>query len=340
MAAMPNAFCDCLGLDIPIVQAPMAGAGGPQLAAAVSNAGALGMLALWHYGIEQVRDDIRATRSLTARPFGVNLNLNWPQDERLDACLEEGVKAVSLFWGEAPRAMVERAHKAGARVLYSAGSAAQAKRGADVGVDVIVAQGWEAGGHVWGSVASLPLVPAVVDAVQPVPVIAAGGIADGRGLAAVIALGACGAWIGTRFLLSPEAQVHPRYQSLLIAASEDATEHTDDLYDVGWPKAPHRALRNKTFDNWVAAGRPATGQRPGEGEVIAKSGPGADVARYRSYTAGAGTTGDIDALSLWAGQGVGLVNRIKPAGEIVREIRDDAAAILDRMSATALTARR
>jgi NAD(P)H-dependent flavin oxidoreductase YrpB (nitropropane dioxygenase family) len=340
MAAMPNAFCECLGLDIPIVQAPMAGAGGPQLAAAVSNAGALGMLALWHYSIEQVRDEICATRTLTARPFGVNLNLNWPQDERLDACLEEGVKAISLFWGEAPREMVDRAHKAGALVLYSAGSAAQAKRGAECGADAIVAQGWESGGHVWGSVATLALVPAVVDAVHPLPVIAAGGIADGRGLAAVFALGACGAWIGTRFLLSPEARVHPRYQALLIAASEDATEHTDDLYDVGWPKAPHRALRNKTFDNWVAAGRPATGRRPGEGEVIAKSGAGADVVRYRSYTAGAGTTGDIDALSLWAGQGVGLVTRVKPAGEIVREISADAATILDRLNGHSLRAQR
>jgi len=185
-------------------------------------------------------------------------------------------------------------------------------------VDVVVAQGWEAGGHVRGTVATLPLIPAVVDAVGTTPVVAAGGIADGRGLAAVLALGAAGAWIGTRFLASQEATIHPRYRELLLSATEDDTVFLEELFDVGWRKAPHRVLRNKTVETWEAAGRPPFGARPGEGEVIARSRSVGEIVRYQTYTPGADFEGDIDALSLWAGQSVGLVSEIKPAGDIVR----------------------
>src|SRR3954469_2993741 len=151
-------------------------------------------------------------------------------------------------------------------------------------------------------VATLPLVPAVVDAVSPTPVVAAGGIADGRGLAAVLALGAAGAWIGTRFLASHEAGIHRRYRELLLGARETDTVYLDNLFDVRWPDAPHRTLRNKTVDAWEAAGRPPSGQRPGEGEVIATSKSIGPIVRYQSYTPSADADGDIDALSLWAGQ--------------------------------------
>src|SRR5205823_9661641 len=173
-------------------------------------------------------------------------------------------------------------------------------------VDVVVAQGWEAGGHVRGLVATMPLVPAIVDAVRPTPVVAAGGIGDGRGLAAVLALGASGAWIGTRFLASHEAAIHPRYQELLLSATENDTVYLEELFDVGWRRAPHRVLRNKTVDAWEAAGRPPAGSRPGEGEVIAKSQAAGDIVRYQSYTPGDDAEGDIEAVSLWAGQSVGL----------------------------------
>jgi len=157
----------------------------------------------------------------------------------------------------------------------------------------------------------LPLIPAVVDAV--------GGIADGRGLAAVLALGAAGAWIGTRFLASQEATIHPRYRERLLSATEDDNVFLDDLFDVGWPKAPHRVLRNKTVETWEAAGRPPSGARPGEGEVIARSRSVGKIVRYQTYTPGADFEGDIDALSLFAGQSVGLVSQIKPAGDIVAQ---------------------
>jgi nitronate monooxygenase len=202
----------------------------------------------------------------------------------------------------------------------------------DCGVDIIVAQGWEAGGHVRGNVATLPLIPAVVDAVAPVPVVAAGGIADGRGLAAALALGAAGAWIGTRFLASREAAIHPRYRELILNASETDTVFVEDLFDIGWPNAPHRVLRNKTVEAWEAAGRPPPGRRPGEGEVIATSPSAGPIVRYRCASPGPDTEGDIDAMPQWAGQSVGLVSKQQSAGDIVREIAAEAEAILRRLA--------
>src|SRR5262249_28468184 len=298
---MQTALCKLLGIEVPIIQAPMGGAVGPAIAAAVSNAGALGMLVLWRADLEAVRRQIRETRSLTRRPFGVNLNLEFPQEERLAVCLDEGVPIISFFWRD-PAALVPRAKAGNAIVLHTVGTAEAARRAVDCGVDVVVAQGWEAGGHVRGAVATLPLVPAVVDAVSPVPVVAAGGIADGRGLAAVLALGAAGAWIGTRFVCSHEATVHPEYRDRLLRANENDTVFLDNLFDVHWRNAPHRVLRNRTVDAWEAAGRPPSGKRPGEGEVIAKSPTRGTVVRYQSYTPAADAEGDIEAMPLWAGQ--------------------------------------
>src|SRR6478735_5492603 len=318
-----SAFCERLGIDIPIVQAPMGGAVGPALAAAVSNAGGLGTLALWGADIDALRRQVRETRAMTSKPFAVNLNLEFPQEERLDACLQEGVPIISFFWRE-PSALVARAKAGGATVLHTVSTAKEARQAVECGVDVVVAQGWEAGGHVRGTVASMPLIPAVVDAVGSIPVIAAGGIADGRGLAAVMALGASGAWIGTRFLASEEVAIHPHYRERLLRAKEDDTIYLEELFDIGWPKAPHRVLRNGTVAAWEAAGRPATGKRPGEGDVIATSKSRGPIVRYRSYTPGTDAEGDIDALSLWAGQSVGLVSKLQSAGDIVREIADEA----------------
>lgn len=328
---MQTALCKLLGIEVPIIQAAMAGAAGPALAAAVSNAGGLGMLVPWRADLATVRAQIRDTRALTSRPFGVNLNLEFPQEERLAACLDEGVRIISFFWRD-PAPLMPRAKASGALVLHSVGSAAAARRAADCGVDIIVAQGWEAGGHVRGTVATMPLVPAVVDAVSPVPVVAAGGIADGRGLAAALALGAAGAWIGTRFLASHEATIHPRYRELLLQASEDDTVFAEELFDVMWPKAPHRVLRNKTVATWEAAGRPPSGQRPGEGEVIGTSKSVGPIVRYRSYTPGLDAEGDVEAMSLWAGQSVGLITKRQPAGDIVRQIMDEAKDVLQRLA--------
>lgn len=315
VVAAPAPVCDLLGIEHPIVQAPMSAA--PQLPAAVSNAGALGMVALtWS---TPAGDVIRDLAARTDRPFGGNLILASDQHRRLEDALDAGVRIVSFMWGD-PASYVDAVHSANGLVLHTVGSADEARRAVGAGVDVIVAQGWEAGGHVWSKVATLPLVPAVVDAVAPVPVIAAGGIGDARGVAAVLALGAQAAWVGTRFLLAEEMPTHEEYRRRLIEATETDAQWYPDLYDVGWPDAPHRALRNSTAERWEAAGRPRDGDRPGEGEVIAHFATGEPILRYEPGAPMEGTVGDIEALSLWAGQSVALVSRRQPAAEIVAEL--------------------
>jgi NAD(P)H-dependent flavin oxidoreductase YrpB (nitropropane dioxygenase family) len=202
-----TALTRLLNLDVPIVQAPIANLTCPELVAAVSNAGALGMLSVTWRKPEEIRSLLRRIRELTDRPFGVNLVLAWNMRKRLEVCLEEGVPVVSFFWGD-PSPYLGPVHDAGAVAMLTVGSAEHARIAVDQGVDILVAQGCEAGGHVIGSVATLPLVPSVVDAAGGTPVVAADGIADGRGLAAVLALGAAGAWIGTRFVASEEALAH------------------------------------------------------------------------------------------------------------------------------------
>jgi NAD(P)H-dependent flavin oxidoreductase YrpB (nitropropane dioxygenase family) len=312
---MTTAVCELLGIERPIVQAPMAAV--PRLAAAVSNAGALGMVTLtWSDDAGAV---VSETAALTTRPFGGNLVLTEDHHRRLDQALDAGLRIVSFMWGD-PTGYIEPVHAAGGVVMQTVGSAKEARRAVASGVDVVVAQGWEAGGHVWGTVATLPLVPAVVDAVAPVPVIAAGGIGDARGVAAVLALGAQAAWLGTRFLLAEEMPIHADYRRRLMAAAETDPQWYPNLYDVGWPDAPHRALRNSTAEVWDAAGRPPDDQRPGQGDVIAHFATGESIIRYEPAPPMAGTTGEIEALSMWAGQSVALARQPQSAADIVAEL--------------------
>lgn len=321
-------FCKLLDIQKPILSAPMGGAAGPELVAAVCNAGGFGVIPLWGKPVDQVRAGISDIRALTPRNFAVNLNLSFPYTDQLAACIEEDICAVSLFWGMDPWA-IETAKSGGLIVMASVGSAREAKEAASAGADVIIAQGWEAGGHVWGSVATMALVPAVVDAVD-VPVVAAGGIADGRGMAAALMLGASGVWIGTRFLASAEATIHDTYQRKVLAASESETEWYADLYDVAWPDAPHRALANSTSRQWRDSGAAPMGTRPDQGAVIGRRPTGEDVLRYQSYTPLPDTTGEVEAMSLWAGQGVFLARKVMPAARIVDEIYDGAMARLQK----------
>ena len=307
--------CEMLGIEQPIVMAPMVAI--PGLAAAVSNAGALGMVTLtWSDDIGAV---VRETAALTARPFGGNFVLTSDHHRHLDQALDAGLRIVSFMLGD-PSSYIEPVHDARGVVMHTVGSAEEARRAVAAGVDIVVAQGWEAGGHVRGTVATLPLVPAVVDAVAPVPVIAAGGIGDARGVAAVLALGAQAAWLGTRFLLAQEMPIHEDYRRALIGAAETDAQWYANLYDVGWPDSPHRALRNSTARAWEAAGRPPDDQRPGEGDVIAHFASGEAIVRYEPAPPMEGTTGDIEALSMWAGQSVALARQRQPAAEIVTEL--------------------
>ncbi|HEY6500463.1 MAG TPA: nitronate monooxygenase [Streptosporangiaceae bacterium] len=312
---MTTPLCELLGIERPIVQAPMSDI--VPLAAAVSNAGALGMVTLtWSADTAAV---VREVAALTSRPFGGNFVLTSDHHRRLDQALAAGLRIVSFFMGD-PASYVEQVHDAGGIVLHTVGTAEEARRAVGSGVDVIVAQGWEAGGHVWGTIATLPLIPAVVDAVAPVPVIAAGGIGDSRGVAAVLALGAQAAWLGTRFLLAEEMPIHEDYRRRLIAAAETDPMRYPNLYSAGWPDSPHRALRNSTGDAWEAAGRPPLAQRPGVGDVIAHLASGEAIVRYEPAPPMAGTTGDIEALSMWAGQSVALMKQRQPAADIVAEL--------------------
>ena len=312
---MRTPVCELLGIEQPIVQAPIAEV--PRLTAAVSNAGALGTITLtWS---ADVAATVRETAALTARPFAGNLVLTEDQHRRLDQALEAGLRIISFLWGDAS-SYVKPVHDAGGIVMHTVRSAEEARRAVASGVDVIVAQGWEAGGHVWGTVATLPLVPAVVDAVAPVPVIAAGGIGDARGVAAVLALGAQAAWLGTRFLLAEEMPIHEDYRRALIAAAETDPQLYPNLYEVGWPDSPHRALRNSTATAWEAAGRPPLAQRPGTGDVIAHFASGEAIVRYEPAPPMAGTTGEIEALSMWAGQSVALARQTQSAADIVAEL--------------------
>ena len=330
MTVTADRFLEQLGMTLPVVQAPIGSAATPAMAAAVSEAGGLGMLALTWTGVERAREMIRQTRALTARPFGVNLVLEWSQHERLATCLQEGVRLISTFWGD-PGPYVEAVHAAGALHLHTVGSADEARRAVDAGVDAIVAQGWEAGGHVWGEVATMGLVPAVVDAVQPVPVLAAGGIADGRGLAAVLALGATAGWVGTAFLLSAESVAHPSYQAAVVAAQETGTVH-GVVFDGGWPDAPHRALRNSTTTAWEASGRPGVGSRPGEGDELGLDPTGQHLLRYGDDLPIVGTNGRVEAMALYAGQGAALVHGVRPAAQIARSLATDADQVLTRLA--------
>lgn len=330
---MRTEFCDLLGIDVPLVQAPIGGAAVPELAAAVSNAGALGTVTLTGRSGEAALDMIRQTRKLTSRPFNANFILAYEGqfEEPLDVALQEKVPVVNLFWGD-PGPYVDRVHAAGSLLMAQLSSVEEARHAADCGVDIIVAQGFGAGGHVKGDSALLPLVANIVKEVSTVPVLASGGITDGRGLAAVLALGAAGAYIGTRFLVAEEASVPPEYVERLLEAGISDTVYTT-LFDRGWPEAPHRALRNSTYQAWVRAGRPPRDQRPGKDDIVATDASGYEVHRYESYTPTAGVKGNIEALAMWAGQGVGLVTHVQPAGEIVREIDEEALRVIQALAA-------
>jgi len=328
---MKTPLCQLLGIEYPIVAAPMGpDLTGPALVAAVSNAGGLGILQAQFCAPRLLRKEIHQVRALTDKPFGVNLLLHFPIDDHVTVCLEERVPVLSLFWGD-PTPYVDRAHAAGVKVFHQVGSVPDAQRAAAAGVDVIIAQGVEAGGHVAGEVSTLALVPQVVDAVSPRPVAAAGGIADGRGLVAVLALGAQAAVLGTRFLASSESRAHPHYKQRVLEASEGDTVRTI-LFGHGWPNAPHRTLRTAFVQQWL--GQEGRGQesRPDE-PVVGRTvigGQPLPVLRFMGFPPNSDAQGDIDSMDLLAGQGVGLIHEVKPAGQIVGELIAEARQIISQ----------
>ncbi|HKA55082.1 MAG TPA: nitronate monooxygenase [Candidatus Binatia bacterium] len=326
-------LCRQLGVEYPIFSVGFGGGmAGPELAAAVSNAGACGVLGMGGVPAPYIAKQVRRLRELTDKPFGVNILLPLLQEGQIEACLDERVPVLVLFWGD-PKPYVEEAHRRGTKVFIQVGSVEEAQAAAAAGVDAIIAQGVEAGGHVKSTTSLSTIVPAVVEAVKPIPVIAAGGIANGRGVVAALSLGAQAVSMGTRFLCSEEARVVRAYKERVVKSKAEDTVYTY-LFDVGWPDAAHRVLRNKAVDEWEAAGRPASGRRPGEGDTIGTTlivDIPLEIPRYGVFPPMTGFTGDIEQAALYAGESCRLVNDIKPAAQIVRDVVREAEEVMERM---------
>jgi NAD(P)H-dependent flavin oxidoreductase YrpB (nitropropane dioxygenase family) len=330
---LKTALCRQLGIEYPIFSVGFGGGmAGPELVAAVSNAGACGVLGMGGVPAPYIRKQIQQLRTLTDKPFGVNIILPLLQEGQIEACLDEKIPILVLFWGD-PKPYVEEAHRRGTKVFIQVGSVEEAKAATEAGVDAIIAQGVEAGGHVKSTISLSTIVPAVVEAVKPIPVVAAGGIANGRGVVAALSLGAQAVSMGTRFLCSEEARVVRAYKERVIQGKAEDTVYTF-LFDVGWPDAAHRVLRNTAIAEWEAAGSPSLGKRPGEGDIIGTV-PMAEttleVPRYGVFPPMTGFTGDIEHAALYAGESCSLITDIKPAAQIVRDLVSEAEEVLEQI---------
>jgi len=318
-------FTDLVGCTVPIQQAPIGGCASPRLAAAVAGAGGLGMVSVTGDPPEIVAAQLDQARRLSAGPIGAHffmLMVDRDSAPESVAAAAERAPVVDFFYAEPDPALVRIVHAAGALASWQIGSVEEARAAADAGCDFLIAQGIEAGGHVRGQTGVLALLDAVLSAVD-VPVLAAGGMGSGRALAAVLAAGADGARIGTRFVAAEEAEAHPRYVEALIAARPTDTLRSD-TFALDFPGAPHRALRSS-----IAAVEAFQGDVVGE--VFRPSDGGrVPVRRFQKLTLTRHVSGAIEAMPHWAGESVGGVTGIQPAAEIVRELTDEAERLLRR----------
>lgn len=310
MSRLHTRVCRLLGIDVPIVQAGMARCTTPELAAAVSNAGGLGIIAARGLTADELRNEIRRVRELTNRPFGVNHIACLLDDASVDVTLAQRVPVLSLSWGRATD-LTYQAHEVGTKVMHMVTSPEEAGLVASDGADVVVAQGTEGGGHV-GQMATMSLVPQVVDVVGETPVIAAGGIADGRGVAAALMLGAQGALIGTRFLATPESRIPAHAKDVILNALGSqtvASKFYDDVLRLVWPGSVVRSIQHPLLDEWA--------DKPREWGLAADElGP-----QLRAAIA----AGDF----VLAGESAGLVHDIVPAGELLTRIAREAEELLE-----------
>ena len=310
-------ICDLLGIVHPIVLGGMGTATTAPLVAAVSNAGGFGTLGTSAFDAATLESEIAAIHERTDKPFGVNHLLFQIREEMFAVTLRARPAVAAFAWARKDqdlRDYFQRAHDAGCKVMHMAGEVPEALRAAEAGADVLVAQGTEAGGHV-GWMASLPLVPMMVKAVAPLPVLCAGGIADGRGLVAALALGAEGVLLGTRFMATPEAPIHAHFKRAIVKSDGHDTVLTEipDLASQRvWPGAMSRAQRNEFIERW--AGR-EWAVRENATEI------GKQVASARA-------AGDVANASLSFGQDAGLIDSIKSVKEVVQEIIAEAEQIL------------
>ncbi|KAG9451458.1 hypothetical protein H6P81_011423 [Aristolochia fimbriata] len=319
-----------LGFDYGIVQGPLGpDISGPELVAAVANAGAIGILRVpdWETP-DYVRDLIRKTRTLTDKPFGVAVVLHFPHKENIKAILEEKVAILMVSWGDFPRALTIEAQEAGVKVIHQVGTLEDAEKALNASVDAIIIQGHEAGGHVLGKEGLFGLLPRVADLLSGsnIPLIAAGGIMDARGYVAALALGAQGICMGTRFLATEESYAHPIYKTFLVKM--DKTEYTNVFGRSRWPGAPHRVLQTPFFNDWRNLpdhenedSQPIIGHTTIHGKERV-------IRRFAGTVPNSTTTGDIESMVMYAGQSVGLIKEIWPAGEVVKNLVEGAKSLL------------
>ncbi len=320
-------FTDLVGCTVPIQQAGMGWLANPRLAAAVADAGAQGMVSVAVGGLplpllSEILDQLRQQ---TSGVFGANiLMVNIEDDQEYGRALVEisaaRARVVDFFYGDPDAELVEIVHSHGALACWQVGSNGEAIAAEEAGCDLIVAQGIEAGGHIRGRLGLLALLNEVLQSVS-VPVIAAGGIGTGRAMAAALAAGASAVRVGTRFVAAEEAEAHPAYVAALIAAEAGDTVFTE-RFSVGWPGAPHRVLRS-----CLEAADALEGEVVGE-RVSPYTGERFPFYRFGTGVATRQATGAIEAMSLWAGESVGGVKRPQPAGEIVRELAEEAETFL------------
>jgi len=315
---LTTSFCSLLEIKYPIVQAPIGGASTPELVAAVSNAGALGTLSITWRAIPDVTKLVQRLARLTDRPFGVNAVLEWPQEDRISLALQAGARIVWTSWGD-PIPYLSRIKSSGALSIHTVVSPDEAERLTAAGVDALVVQGVEAGGHVRGTMPWREHLAPVLDRVPDVPVLVAGGMATGRDISAAFSAGATGVVLGTRFVCSSEAGAAPAYQKAIVGAGEGDTVMTN-LFDKGWPNSPHRVLRNSTVRMWESAGRPEPGARPGEHDQVAVRPDGMPVERYSIALPTTDMRGNTEALALYAGESSARIHDVKPAAAIVDQL--------------------
>ncbi len=304
-------ICNLLSIKYPLIQGAMAWIAGGRLAGAVSSAGALGVIGAGSADTTWITKEIDIARKTTDRPFAVNLMLTSPYiEEVVELVIKERIPVVTTGGGNPGRYM-EKLKNAGIKVIPVVASVALARRLSRLGADALIVEGTESGGHI-GEMTTMTLVPMVVDAVD-VPVIAAGGIADGRGIAAALALGAEGVQVGTRFICSPECDVHPSYQQKVLKARD-----RDTVVCGTATGHPVRAIRNKFTREYLTRERMGTSK-----EELEELGKG----RYPA----AAVEGKIDDGSILAGQVCGLISEVQPAGEIISGIIKDTLSVIRRL---------
>lgn len=308
-----TAFTRLVGCKLPLQQAGMGVAATPELAAAVAEAGALGMLGLAGAPAPAVIASLESIAARTKGSFGVNFLMPFVDREGVNAAAGRA-RVVEFFYGDPDATLIQTVHGGGSLAAWQVGSADEARAAADAGCDVVVAQGVEAGGHVRGEVGLLCLLELVLDAVS-VPVVAAGGLGTARSVAAVIAAGASAARVGTRFLAAEEANVHPSYlESLIKARAEDTVLTT--TFGASWPDAPHRVLKA-----CVNAALELDEEVIGESRLA--NGTAVPMQRFSSAPPGRSATGHIEAMAQYAGQSVEHLHRRMPAAQIVAELTAD-----------------